>query len=86
MNAREFKELLDKRPFRPFRVLITSGQYVNVMHPEAAIVGRSDFMAAIRPDKRGIAQGGPAVYSLIHVVKITNLKGRKRKGRGKRSA
>jgi len=87
MRADDFKRLLDERPFRPLRVLITSGQYVDIVHPETAIVGRSYFAAARRPNKQGIAQGGLAVYNLIHVVKIVPLTGgRKRARRKNRSA
>lgn len=85
MRADEFRALLDERPFKPFRVLITSGQHVDVFHPEAAIVARSYFAAAVRPNKQGIAQGGVALYDLIHVVKITYPRGRRRKGRGWRT-
>lgn len=85
MRADEFKALLDRRPFKAFRVLITSGQYVDVRHPEAALVARSYFAAAVRP-RNGVAEG-VAIYNLIHVVKIVPLNGgRKRRARPKRSA
>jgi hypothetical protein len=85
MRADEFRALLDEHPFRPFRVLISSGQYVDITHPEAALVGHSYFAAARRPNRRGIGHE-LAVYSLIHVVKITYLKPGKRKRRAQRSA
>jgi hypothetical protein len=85
MRADEFRALLDEHPFRPFRVLISSGQYVDITHPEAALVGHSYFAAARRPNRRGIGHE-LAVYSLIHVVKITYLKTGKRKRRAQRSA
>ena len=74
MRANEFKALLDKRPFRPFRVCITSGQHVDVIRPDAAILAHSSFMAAIRPNKLGIAQGGVAMYHFADVAKIVYLK------------
>jgi len=86
MRADEFKALLDEHPFRPFRVLISSGQHVNRVHPEAALVGRSCFAAARRPNKQGIGRC-LVVYSPIHAVKITYLKRiRKVRGRSTRTA
>jgi hypothetical protein len=84
MRADEFKAILDRRPFRPVRVMITSGQYVDILHPEAVIVARSYFVAAVRPNRQGISQGS-AWYSLIHVVKVIPLS-RLRKRRKKTGA
>ena len=86
MEARELKAFLKRRPFKPFRIRISSGQYVDIRRPDLFILGRTFFAAARRPDERGIAMGGVAVYYLIDVVKITTLKSRKPKGRRSRSA
>jgi len=53
MRAREFKARLKQRPFKPFRVHICSGQYVDVMRPDAAMVAGSDIAVGIRPTGRG---------------------------------
>ncbi len=86
MRADEFKALLTDRPFGPFRVLISSGQYVDITHPEAAVVGRSYFAATRRPNRKGIGHE-LAVYSFIHIVRITYLRTtRGRKGANRRTA
>lgn len=85
MRADELKKLLDERPFKPFRIVMTSGEAVEIRHPEMAIVAHSYVAVALRP-KKGIAEHVPW-YSLIHVVKVVPLNGaRKGRGRGKRTA
>jgi hypothetical protein len=74
MRADQFRTLLDARPFRAFRVWITSGQTVDVIRPGTAIVAHTSFMAAIRPNRLGIAQGGVAMYRFSDVARITYLK------------
>ena len=79
MRWNELKELLDLRPFKPIRIHITGGDYVDVMHPEMAMVGRSTFVVALRP-VRGVADAF-AWYSLIHIVKVVQLRSAKRRKR-----
>ena len=57
----------------------TSGEYVDVIHPEMAMVGRSAFVVALRP-VRGVADAF-AWYSLIHIVKVVSLRSAKRRKR-----
>jgi len=71
MSPGELKELLQRRPFEPFRLLLTSGECVDVRHPEMAIVARSDLAVALRPKK---GAGEQAVwYCLLHIVKASPL-------------
>jgi hypothetical protein len=85
MRYDEFKSFLDARPFKPIRVLITSGQYVDIRHPEQALVTRSTFAFATGNRKEAVDAMG--WYSLIHVVKIEYLSTvRRRKPRRKRRA
>ena len=82
MRADEFQALLNQRPFQPLRLHISSGQTVEIRHPELAIVGRSLVFAAVgRADKPG-APGEPgrvvehvAHYDLLHIVKIEPING-----------
>ena len=71
MRAEELRMLLDRRPFRPLRIHISSGEYVDVIHPEMAFVSRSLVAVAV-PPTRGVAEA-IAHYSLIHVVKVVPL-------------
>ncbi len=74
MGADELREFLRATPFTPFRLHISSGQHVDVMHPEMALVARS--LVAV-----GVVGGDGQVdhlvhYNLIHIVKIEPLDGK----------
>jgi len=82
MRADELRKILDRRPFEPVRLHISSGQYVDVKHPEMAIVSRS--LVAVGVDgSRGVADY-LVYYNLLHVVKIEPLNGAKPKTRSAR--
>ena len=49
MRPDEMKAILDRRPFEPVRLHISSGQTVDIKHPEMAIVSRSLVVAKIEP-------------------------------------
>ncbi|HYE97713.1 MAG TPA: hypothetical protein VEJ18_02330 [Planctomycetota bacterium] len=69
MRADERSALLARRPFRSVRLHISSGEHVDIRHPEMAIVARSFVAVGLRP-RLGVAdvvvQDG-----LIHIVKVT---------------
>ncbi len=74
MRADELHEFLRATPFAPFRLHINSGQHVDVMHPETALVARS--LVAV-----GVVGGDGQVdhlvhYNLIHIVKFEPLDGK----------
>ena len=83
MRADELKQLLDRRPFQPIRLHISSGEHADVIHPEAAMLGRSLIVVALKR-RAGIVHQF-AWYNLLHVVKISPLRAA-RKARRRRRA
>ena len=41
MTAEDIRLLLKRRPFKPFRITVTTSETFDVYHPEMLIVGRS---------------------------------------------
>lgn len=68
MRAEESRKILDRRPFEPVRIRISSGQYVDVRHPEMAIVSRSLVAVGVEP-RNGVAEH-MVWYNLLHIAKI----------------
>ena len=69
------KAILDRRPFEPVRLHISSGQAVDIKHPEMAMVSRSLVAVGVREsDERGVADY-IVHYNLLHIVKIEPLNG-----------
>jgi hypothetical protein len=72
MTVQTFRELLTQWPFRPFRLVMSSGQTYEVRHPEMAWVTRTDILVGIDETHKGV----PAEFricSLVHVTAIEPL-------------
>jgi hypothetical protein len=72
MTVQTFRELLGQRPFRPFRLVMSSGQSYDVRHPEMAMLTRTDILVGIDETDEGV----PAEFricSLLHVTSIEPL-------------
>ena len=72
MTVQTFRNLLAARPFKPFRIIMSSGQSYEVRHPEMAFVTKTDMLVGIDIADDGV----PAefkVCSLLHVTAIEPL-------------
>lgn len=72
MTVQTFRELLNQRPFRPFRLVMSSGQAYEVRHPEMAMLTRTDILVGTDVAEDGV----PAEFkicSLLHVTAIEPL-------------
>ena len=72
MTVQSFRNLLKERPFKPFRIVMSSGQTYEVRHPEMAFVTKTDLLVGIDIEDDGV----PAefkVCSLLHVTAIEPL-------------
>ncbi len=69
MTVQTYRELLTQQPFKPFRLVMSSGQTYEVRHPEMALLTRSDILVGIDETEEGV----PAEFkicSLLHVSAI----------------
>lgn len=72
MTVQTFRELLSQRPFKPFRLVMSSGQTYEIRHPEMAMLTRTDILVGINASDDNI----PAEFkicSLLHVTTIEPL-------------
>jgi hypothetical protein len=72
MTVQTFRDLLAQRPFKPFRLVMSSGQTYEVRHPEMAWLTRTSILVGIDSADDGI----PAEFkicSLLHVTAIEPL-------------
>ncbi|MEX2216650.1 MAG: hypothetical protein WD768_21230 [Phycisphaeraceae bacterium] len=79
MTIQTFRELLTRRPFQPFRLVMSSGQKYEVRHPELAMLTRSDMLVGT-----DLKDGVPAEFricSLLHVTAVEPLNGSKRRSK-----
>jgi hypothetical protein len=69
MTVQTFRELLAQRPFRPFRIVMSSGQAFEVRHPEMALLTRTAMLIGTGEEDEGV----PAEFricSLLHVTAV----------------
>jgi hypothetical protein len=69
MTVQTFRDLLAARPFRPFRLVMSSGQTYEVRHPEMAMLTRTSILVGIDIADDGV----PAEFkicSLLHVTAV----------------
>ena len=72
MTVQTFRDLLAARPFRPFRLVMSSGQTYEVRHPEMGWLTRTSILVGVDVADDGV----PAefkVCSLLHVTAIEPL-------------
>jgi len=72
MMVQTFRDLLAKRPFRPFRVVMPSGKSYEVRHPEMAWLTKSDLLVGIGDENDEV----PAEFkmcSLLHITAVEPL-------------
>jgi len=72
MAVQTFRNLLNERPFKPFRLVMSSGQSYEVRHPEMAMVTKSDILVGVDIEDDGV----PAEFkicSMLHVTAVEPL-------------
>ena len=72
MTVQTFRDLLKQQPFKPFRLVMSSGQTYEVRHPEMAWLTRTSILVGIDIADDNV----PAEFkicSLLHVTAIEPL-------------
>ncbi|HYE19420.1 MAG TPA: hypothetical protein VEA69_13300 [Tepidisphaeraceae bacterium] len=73
MTSDTFKAILKRQPFEPFRVVMSSGESYDVMHPEMAMATAKTLIIAI-PDASH-SDGERLVFcSYLHLAHVETLK------------
>ena len=73
MTAATFREILRRSPFEPFRVVMSSGESYNVMHPEMAFVTSRSLILAL-PDPTEPEGERLAFCSYLHLAHVEVLR------------
>ena len=69
MTTTMVRDLLRQRPFRPFRVVMSSGEAYEVRHPEMAWVTKNDLFVGIDVADDGL----PADARICPLFHVTTL-------------
>ncbi len=67
MTLQTFRELMSQRPFKPFRLVMSSGQAYEVRHPETALLTRTSILVGIDAEDDGV----PAEFKICSLPHVT---------------
>lgn len=71
-TAKQIQKLLHARPFRPFRICMTDGEQVEILHPEIAFLTANFVEVGADLNSDGFAQYVNR-YAFIHMVRVEEL-------------
>jgi hypothetical protein len=72
MTLEAIRNLLNRRPFEPIRITMSTGTIFEVRHPEMAILARS-AMLIVLPDRDGGPSDRWEFLSYLHIAHVETL-------------
>ena len=72
ITAKQIRELLEARPFRPFRICMSDGTYRDITNHDMAWVTKSTVEVGLNLDADGFAEY-VARCSILHITKLEDL-------------
>jgi hypothetical protein len=72
MTTTMFRDLLRQRPFKPFRLVMSSGESYEVRHPEMAWVTKNDIFVGIDVADDGVPADA-RICPMFHVATVEPL-------------
>jgi hypothetical protein len=67
MTPRTFRDLLRRRPFLPFRIVMSSGHAYEVRHPDMAMITQTDLLVGLDDPGDGV----PAEFKICSLLRVT---------------
>jgi hypothetical protein len=83
MTPKVLVKRLRKRPFTPFRMIVSEGAAYDVRHPEQVIVMRDSVVIGIPAEAEDFYETSDLV-NLIHVIRLEPLSSQKSKGKSEK--
>jgi hypothetical protein len=75
MRYKDFERLLERRPFRPFRIAVSTGETFDVLHPETLFLA-DKFVSVLAPGTNTDSDDVQDFIwiDLIHIVHLQPLR------------
>lgn len=71
MTVQTFRDLLQEKPFKPFRIVMSSGQAYEVRHPEMAWLMKTDILVGLEEEDHLPTRF--KICSMLHVTAVEPL-------------
>lgn len=72
ITARQIQDLMDAKPFRPFRICMTDGSHRDITHHDMAWVTRNTVEVGLNLDAEGFAEH-VGRCSILHISRLDDL-------------
>jgi hypothetical protein len=72
ITAKQLRELLQAKPFRPFRICLSDGTQYDITNHDQAFVGRNTVEIGLNLDPDGFAEYFGRC-SILHITKLEDL-------------
>lgn len=72
ITAKQIRELLQARPFRPFRICLSDGSHYDITNHDMAFVMKNFVEVGLNLDPDGFAEYA-ARCSILHITKLEDL-------------
>jgi hypothetical protein len=72
MTIDSIQKMLQREPFHPFRLVMSSGESYEIRHPELVVPLKSHLFVAM-PGKRGQPTDDYAFCSYLHIAHLQTL-------------
>jgi hypothetical protein len=72
ITAKQLRELLRAKPFKPFRVCLSDGSHYDITNHDMALVGKNTLEVGLNLDPDRFAEYF-ARCSILHITKLEDL-------------
>ncbi len=69
MIVQTFREMLERRPFQPVKVILSSGQSYEICHPEMAMLTRANLLMGVELGEDCV----PAEFKILTLLQVTAI-------------
>jgi hypothetical protein len=73
LTGNDVRERLQQKPFVPFRVVMSSGQFYDIYHPELVLVGKRHLFVGTASEDNPTEFDRSSLLSVLHMAAIENL-------------
>ncbi len=73
INSNDIQQKLDERPFVPFRVIMSSGQFYDIKHPDLVLIGKRHLFVGTASDDNPKMFDRSSLLSILHVAALEAL-------------
>jgi hypothetical protein len=73
ITSKEVRERLHYQPFEPFRIVTSSGQHYDVLHPEFLLVTKRTLVVATPKTEGDKDPDGYHAVSILHITALEQI-------------